>query len=191
MPETEDRLRAALAAFVGGVYRVDARRGRAGEVFVKVSAEAHAAARAALALPPEPTPEEAPGDDVERVWRTFWADIVAPGGALDVEAVKRELHDYSTILDEVPKVYMHVTDGRISKPNTHASAVIDVAEEREEERWKEYEKEVLEDEREQATRAEWLRIVGRLRQLRGAIRYIRARIENEGPGGAKGEGDHG
>jgi hypothetical protein len=62
--------------------------------------------------------------DVERVWREFWADIVAPGGQLDLEQVKRELYDFSHLLDNVPKVYMAVTGGMVSKPNTDASAVI-------------------------------------------------------------------
>jgi hypothetical protein len=66
--------------------------------------------------------------DVEAVWRDFWAALVAPAGVLDVAQVKRELFDYGTLLDNVPKVYMAVTGERISKPNTDPSAVIAAAE---------------------------------------------------------------
>lgn len=68
-------------------------------------------------------------DEVEAVFADFWADIVTPDGVWDHDQVKRELHDYCTLLSEVPKVYMHVTGGRISKENTHASVVISVHDE--------------------------------------------------------------
>lgn len=55
----------------------------------------------------------------------LWLPIVAPNGQWDLDQVKRELHDYSMLLGEVPLVYDHVTNGRVSKPNTLASAVID------------------------------------------------------------------
>jgi len=83
--------------------------------------------------------------DVEKVWRDFWAPLLEKDGAVDIEAVKRELFDYANLLDEVPRVYMHVSGGMISKPNTHASAVISVADDNESERWDEREKEVLAD----------------------------------------------
>lgn len=35
-----------------------------------------------------------------------------------------ELHDYRFVLSQVPKVYSHVSGGRISKPNTYAHEVI-------------------------------------------------------------------
>lgn len=62
--------------------------------------------------------------EVETVWADFWAPIVAPDGVLNLEQVKAELHDYYTLICEVPKVYDHITGGRISKPNTLASVVI-------------------------------------------------------------------
>lgn len=57
---------------------------------------------------------------------TFWRDIVMPDGKLDFDQIRRELHDYHDLLVEVPKVYDHITGGRISKPNTLASSVIGV-----------------------------------------------------------------
>ena len=64
------------------------------------------------------------------MFEEFWAPIVLrPNGVLDFEQVKRELHDYRGLLEEVPKVYMHITEGRISKPHTLADAVIGVHDE--------------------------------------------------------------
>src|SRR6476646_3900941 len=54
----------------------------------------------------------------------FWGPIITPNGRLDLDQVKRELHDYHTLLEEVPKVYCELTGGAISKPNTAADAVI-------------------------------------------------------------------
>ena len=62
--------------------------------------------------------------DYEETYNSFWKEIVEKDGVLDLDQVKRELHDYHRMLGEVPKVYDHVTGGRISKPNTPASAVI-------------------------------------------------------------------
>lgn len=62
--------------------------------------------------------------EVEQVFQEFWAEIVQSNGVLDVDQVKRELFDYHAMLKEVPKVYDVVTGGRISKPNTSATAVI-------------------------------------------------------------------
>lgn len=73
--------------------------------------------------------------EVEETFEEFWRDIVTNAdGTLDVDQVKRELHDYRTLLREVPRVYQRVTGGRISKPNTHADAVIGIVDELEAER---------------------------------------------------------
>lgn len=48
-------------------------------------------------------------------------------GAPTAADVGNELADYAMILDNVGKVYCHVTGGRISKANTLASAVIAVS----------------------------------------------------------------
>lgn len=60
-------------------------------------------------------------DDFENA--EFWKKWVYPEGA-NPEEIQNELMDYHEMLEEVSKVYMHVTMGRISKQNTHASAVI-------------------------------------------------------------------
>lgn len=61
---------------------------------------------------------------VERVYQNYWADIVAPNGEIDLELVKRELHDYYLVMQEVSRVYDHISNGRISKPNTRADVLI-------------------------------------------------------------------
>ena len=64
-------------------------------------------------------------EDYEKTFKEFWQEILClPDGSLNLDQVKRELHDYHTLLDNVPKVYSHVTGGLISKPNTVAEAVI-------------------------------------------------------------------
>lgn len=66
--------------------------------------------------------------EVEECFQDFWYGLVCPGGTWDLDQVKRELHDYHTLITEVPKAYMEVTCGRVSKPNTLASVVIDLLE---------------------------------------------------------------
>lgn len=56
--------------------------------------------------------------------RESWHWLYKEDGSIDEDAMLREISDYEFVLLEVPKVYCHVTGGRISKPNTHASAVI-------------------------------------------------------------------
>lgn len=63
-------------------------------------------------------------DNYKQTYETFWKGLVETDGKLDPDKVMRELHDYSFLIDQVPKVYYHVTGGMIAKPNTHASEVI-------------------------------------------------------------------
>ncbi|MCP4569001.1 MAG: hypothetical protein GY841_15615 [FCB group bacterium] len=61
-----------------------------------------------------------------RMFDFYWKDLVTnEDGSWNFDQVKKELHDYAICLDEVPKVYMHVTGGMLSKPNTCAFYVID------------------------------------------------------------------
>lgn len=64
----------------------------------------------------------------EECWEQFWKEIVFPGGKLDLEQIKKELHDFHTLIDNVSLVYDHITCGRISKPLTDPKIVIDEAE---------------------------------------------------------------
>ena len=65
--------------------------------------------------------------DYEQTYEDHWKSLVEIEGILDMDAVKRELHDYWTFMQSVSEVYCHVTGSRISKPNTCAKAVIDAA----------------------------------------------------------------
>ena len=64
-------------------------------------------------------------EDVEREWKDFWEPIVAPEGKLDLEQLKKELYDFRVVMQEVEKVYIHVTGGKLSKCNVAAQHVID------------------------------------------------------------------
>jgi hypothetical protein len=64
-------------------------------------------------------------EDYEKKFEEDWKDLLCnEDGTLNKDKVMRELHDYSVLLEHVPKVYMHITGGKISKPNTLAGAVI-------------------------------------------------------------------
>jgi DNA primase large subunit len=68
--------------------------------------------------------------DYEKTYTDFWKDIIEKdNGEIDMDALKRELHDYHVALDQVTIVYCHITGGRISKINTTADAVIQEADE--------------------------------------------------------------
>jgi len=64
--------------------------------------------------------------DYEKEYEDFWKDIVEKDGIVNMDQVKKELHDFYMMIKEVPKVYDHITNSRISKPLTHAHAVIEV-----------------------------------------------------------------
>lgn len=53
----------------------------------------------------------------------FWRDSVYPEG-MTAEQVKAELDDFHFLMEQVPKVYMAVSGGLLSKPNYHAATVI-------------------------------------------------------------------
>ncbi len=63
----------------------------------------------------------------EEVFDDFWAPIVLhEDGTPNMDQIKRELADFHSMLEEIPKIFCEITHGRISKPNTLASAVIAV-----------------------------------------------------------------
>lgn len=67
--------------------------------------------------------------EVERVYREFWAPIVEADGRLDIEQVKRELYDFWQAMQMVPKVYCHITGNRVSKILTDSNVVCSLADE--------------------------------------------------------------
>lgn len=62
----------------------------------------------------------------EDLYDDFWKDIIEKDGVVNMDQVKRELSDYHHILDQVPEIYMEVTGGMISKPNTCKGPVLDL-----------------------------------------------------------------
>ncbi len=65
--------------------------------------------------------------DVEKDWE-FWKDIVFnPDGSINVEQLKKELSDFSMVMETASKVYMHITDGKISKVTTLPEVIISEA----------------------------------------------------------------
>jgi len=64
--------------------------------------------------------------DIDKEFEEFWVPIIfdLENGKLNLEQLKKELFDYSMLLKNVPKVYMEVSGGLISKPNTDPSEVI-------------------------------------------------------------------
>ena len=70
--------------------------------------------------------EKVPDEKVETVWRKFWEPIVCTeAGKLDYEAVKNELYDYWYMLKQIPRVYVAITGGKLSKPNYSAETMIE------------------------------------------------------------------
>ena len=68
--------------------------------------------------------------DVEKEWE-FWKTVICnEDGTINVDQLKLELHDYSLMLGEVPKVYIEVTGGMLSKPHYYADGVIRAFKER-------------------------------------------------------------
>lgn len=60
----------------------------------------------------------------EESW-DFWKGIILnPDGSVNIDQLKKELGDYYFILDQLPKVYCHITGNTLSKPMYFASSVI-------------------------------------------------------------------
>lgn len=84
--------------------------------------------------------------EVMEKFNSFWRDLVCDEqGNLDLLKVAAELYDYSVVLDQVPRVYMDITNGKLSKPHYEASVVIAAATDAVNDLWDE----VLKDEKKQ------------------------------------------
>lgn len=62
--------------------------------------------------------------DYEHTYNEEWRDIIEPNGTLDMDALKKELHDFSFLMSQASEVYCEVTGNRLSKTTYNASAVI-------------------------------------------------------------------
>jgi hypothetical protein len=57
----------------------------------------------------------------------FWKDIIYKDGKINEEQVMKELADFYFVIQEVPKVYCHVTGGMLSYVTYPAQTIISVA----------------------------------------------------------------
>ena len=53
-----------------------------------------------------------------------WKDILEIDGKIDMEQLVRELSDYTTLMENVNKVYCHITNNSMSKPGYDAQTII-------------------------------------------------------------------
>ena len=66
-------------------------------------------------------------NEVEKVWQEFWQEIVCnEDGSINMDQLKEELCAFHFMISEVPKVYIEVTGGLLSKPNYYAESVLSV-----------------------------------------------------------------
>jgi hypothetical protein len=99
---------------------------------------------------------------VDELWESFWKPIVTfPEGNINLEQVKKELADFSFIMEQVPKVYCHITGSTLSKIMYPADTVIRVADDYFSEKLKEAIKDELE-EQQATTGAVWVKASERL-----------------------------
>jgi hypothetical protein len=74
-------------------------------------------------------------DYMQTYWNT-WTQVEAPTGRIDRDAVARELFDFTFVMEQVSTVYSELAD--LSKPNYHASAILGVIHDRQEEHYREH-----------------------------------------------------
>ncbi len=64
----------------------------------------------------------------ETIWQEFWKPICTKeSGEVDLEQIKKELADFYFAMQEVPKVYCHITGNKLSKIMYRAETVIEAA----------------------------------------------------------------
>lgn len=63
----------------------------------------------------------------EQVYADFWKPILEKDGQLSMDQLKRELYDFWVAMENVPKVYCHITGNLLSKINYDAQVVISAA----------------------------------------------------------------
>lgn len=75
--------------------------------------------------------------DYRKIWNNFWKPIVClESGEIDIEQIKKELCDFYIAIQEVPRVYCHITNDTLSKINYPSSVVISKFEETQEENYR-------------------------------------------------------
>ena len=70
-------------------------------------------------------------EEVEKVYQEFWKDIVEnEDGTLNKEQVKKELSDFSMVMDNCSSAYEEMSGSLITKPNTYFSEVLKIFQEK-------------------------------------------------------------
>lgn len=70
-------------------------------------------------------------EEVEKVYQEFWKDIVEnEDGTLNKEQVKKELFDFSMVMDNCSSAYEEMSGSLITKPNTYFSEVLKIFQEK-------------------------------------------------------------
>lgn len=65
---------------------------------------------------------------IKKAWDFFKPIITKKDGSINVTQLKKELADFNHLMDQVPKVYCHVTGGSLSKVMYKSDVVIDAFE---------------------------------------------------------------
>lgn len=53
--------------------------------------------------------------EADQFWKEVLTDVAAEQGLSMAEAIRRELHDYKFIMDNMPQILEHATGGKLSK----------------------------------------------------------------------------
>lgn len=85
-------------------------------------------------------------EEREANWKGTWKNILEkPDGSIDKEQLKKELMDFSDMIDRMTSLTYEISRGRLSYPTYPVSTIMFVAKEVEEERYQEQQKEDLQD----------------------------------------------
>lgn len=84
------------------------------------------------------------------VWNEFWKDILEnEDGSINVEQLKKELHDWHHVLDQIPIIYMELSGGILSKTGYWASQIMGLNQEQKEKAYEDGREETLQAVREE------------------------------------------
>lgn len=65
--------------------------------------------------------------ELEQNYNEFWKEIIEnEDGTLNKEQIKKELFDYSMVMDNCTRAFMEMTNGLVSKPNTKFFEVLSI-----------------------------------------------------------------
>ena len=76
---------------------------------------------------------------------SFWKDIIYRDGKIDEEQVLKELSDFYYVMKQVPRIYCHITGGKLSKVMYSAETIIAESNDYQQKCFEEYRKEWEED----------------------------------------------